>query len=103
MLQNLPSVVAALALDPAPGSRVLDMCAAPGGKTTMLAQIMGDRGEIVALDRSHAKVGVAWRRDRPARAVPSSAPKPGLGSGAGKDGAPFDRLQRKGPDGVKNK
>lgn len=56
MLQNLPSVVAALALDPAPGSRVIDMCAAPGGKTTMLAQIMGDRGEVIALDRSHAKV-----------------------------------------------
>ena len=56
MLQNLPSVVAALALDPAPGSRVIDMCAAPGGKTTMLAQIMGDSGEVIALDRSHAKV-----------------------------------------------
>ena len=59
MLQNLPSVAAAAALAPAPGSRVLDMCAAPGGKTTMLAQLMGDRGEVVALDRSHAKVDEA--------------------------------------------
>ncbi len=32
MLQNLPSLVAAMALAPRPGSRVLDMCAAPGGK-----------------------------------------------------------------------
>jgi len=56
MLQNLPSIVAAQALNPTPGSRVLDMCAAPGGKTTMLAQIMGGVGEIVAGDRSHAKV-----------------------------------------------
>ncbi|GIL60725.1 hypothetical protein Vafri_15256 [Volvox africanus] len=56
MLQNLPSVVAALVLNPAPGSRVLDMCAAPGGKSTLLAQIMGDEGEIVAFDRTHAKV-----------------------------------------------
>ncbi|GLI66565.1 hypothetical protein VaNZ11_010453 [Volvox africanus] len=56
MLQNLPSVVAALVLSPAPGSRVLDMCAAPGGKATLMAQIMGDKGEIVAFDRTHAKV-----------------------------------------------
>lgn len=56
MLQNLPSLVAAVVLGPAPGSRVLDMCAAPGGKTTAMAQLMGDRGEIVALDRSHSKV-----------------------------------------------
>ena len=56
MLQSLASYVAALALHPAPGSRVLDMCAAPGGKTTALAQLMGDRGEVVALDRSHRKV-----------------------------------------------
>jgi 16S rRNA C967 or C1407 C5-methylase (RsmB/RsmF family) len=32
MLQALPCIVAAQVLDPAPGSQVLDMCAAPGGK-----------------------------------------------------------------------
>lgn len=56
MLQNLPSLLAAVVLDPTPGSRVLDMCAAPGGKTTAMAQIMKDQGEIIALDRSHSKV-----------------------------------------------
>lgn len=56
MLQSLASFTAALVLSPAPGSSVLDMCAAPGGKTTALAQIMGDSGEIIALDRSHSKV-----------------------------------------------
>ena len=65
MLQNLPSVVAALALAPQPGSSVLDMCAAPGGKATMLAQLMGDKGSVVALDRSFAKVRWKGARGRP--------------------------------------
>ncbi|CAH9116236.1 unnamed protein product [Cuscuta europaea] len=55
-LQNLPSIVAAHALDPQPGERILDMCAAPGGKTTAIAILMKDQGEIIAADRSHNKV-----------------------------------------------
>ncbi|KAJ3683407.1 hypothetical protein LUZ60_013634 [Juncus effusus] len=55
-LQNLPSIVTARVLDPQAGERILDMCAAPGGKTTAIAILMGDKGEIVALDRSHNKV-----------------------------------------------
>lgn len=43
-------------LDPQPGERILDMCAAPGGKTTAIAILMKDKGEIVAADRSHNKV-----------------------------------------------
>jgi 16S rRNA (cytosine967-C5)-methyltransferase len=39
-------------LDPQPGERVLDVCAAPGGKTTYIAQLMDDRGEVVAEDAS---------------------------------------------------
>jgi 16S rRNA (cytosine967-C5)-methyltransferase len=37
-------------LGPKPGERVLDACAAPGGKTTHIAQIMKDQGEIIAVD-----------------------------------------------------
>lgn len=43
-------------LDPQKGERILDMCAAPGGKTTAIAILMKDEGEIVAADRSHNKV-----------------------------------------------
>ncbi|GFH10242.1 SAM_MT_RSMB_NOP domain-containing protein [Haematococcus lacustris] len=42
--------------------RVLDMCAAPGGKATLLAQLMGDQGTVVALDRTQAKCGVYTRK-----------------------------------------
>lgn len=45
-----------VSLDPQPGERILDMCAAPGGKTTAIAILMKDKGEIVAADRSHNKV-----------------------------------------------
>lgn len=55
MLQRLPSIVVAQVLNPLPGSRVLDMCASPGGKTTALAEVMGDVGEIIAIDRTKAK------------------------------------------------
>lgn len=43
-------------LDPQNGERILDMCAAPGGKTTAIAILMRDEGEVVAVDRSHNKV-----------------------------------------------
>jgi len=49
------AVVAAAAAEP--GMRVLDFCAAPGTKTTHLAEQMANRGEIVALDVSDEKLG----------------------------------------------
>ena len=39
-------------VDPKPGERILDACAAPGGKSTHLAELMQDDGEIVAADLS---------------------------------------------------
>uniref|UniRef100_A0A8D0H8F5 NOP2/Sun RNA methyltransferase 6 n=1 Tax=Sphenodon punctatus TaxID=8508 RepID=A0A8D0H8F5_SPHPU len=55
-LQNLPSAVVSHVLNPQPGERILDMCAAPGGKTTHLATLMHDQGEVIALDKIARKV-----------------------------------------------
>jgi 16S rRNA (cytosine967-C5)-methyltransferase len=51
MPQARASMLVARVLAPDPGHRVLDMCAAPGGKTTHLAALMGDDGEVRALER----------------------------------------------------
>ncbi|HWI06201.1 MAG TPA: 16S rRNA (cytosine(967)-C(5))-methyltransferase RsmB [Solirubrobacteraceae bacterium] len=59
--QSRAAMLVARALDPQPGERVLDLCAAPGGKTTHLAALMGGSGEIVAVER-HAKRALALQR-----------------------------------------
>ena len=51
MAQARGSMLAARALAPPPGARVLDLCAAPGAKTTQLGALIGDRGELVAVER----------------------------------------------------
>ncbi|AQS59053.1 16S rRNA (cytosine(967)-C(5))-methyltransferase RsmB [Desulforamulus ferrireducens] len=49
-VQDESSMLVAHVLNPATGSRVLDVASAPGGKTTHVAQLMRDTGEIIACD-----------------------------------------------------
>src|SRR5713226_9000619 len=55
-VQDEASMLVARLLAPEPGSTVADVCAAPGTKTTHLAELMGDRGRVLAFDRDPARL-----------------------------------------------
>ena len=57
-IQGLTSMLPPKILAPRPGEVILDLCAAPGGKTTHLAQLMGDRGLVVANDFRGERINV---------------------------------------------
>lgn len=49
-VQDLASQLCCKALDPKPGETVLDLCAAPGGKTFTIAEMMNNEGRVLAFD-----------------------------------------------------
>jgi 16S rRNA (cytosine967-C5)-methyltransferase len=57
-IQDPSTSIACQLLDPQPGEKVLDACAAPGGKTGYLAQLMENRGTIAASDRDEQRLEI---------------------------------------------
>jgi len=55
-VQGEAAQICSLLLSPQPGDLVLDLCAGLGGKSTHLAEIMGNRGHVVALDTNRARL-----------------------------------------------
>jgi 16S rRNA (cytosine967-C5)-methyltransferase len=51
-VQDPSTLLAVKALDPKPGESILDLCAAPGGKLTYIAQLINNEGKLVAHDLS---------------------------------------------------
>ena len=66
--QSRAAMSAARLLDPPPGSRVLDLCAAPGGKATHLAALVGPNGEVVAVERNPRRADALGRTVKRLRA-----------------------------------
>jgi len=57
-IQDPGTAIACRLLDPKPGERILDACAAPGGKAAYLAQLMENRGVIIAADRERERLQI---------------------------------------------
>jgi 16S rRNA (cytosine967-C5)-methyltransferase len=66
--QSRASMLAGRAVAPKPGDAVLDLCAAPGGKTTHLAALIAGRGRVVAVERHRGRAEALRRACRRARA-----------------------------------
>jgi len=55
-IQDESTALPVLLLNPNPGETVLDLCAAPGGKTILMAEKMQNKGKIIALDKNLSKL-----------------------------------------------
>ncbi len=72
-IQDKASCFAAEAADPKPDTTILDICAAPGAKTTYLAQLMLNQGTIYSLDYSARRVRT-WKKEISRMGAPIAEP-----------------------------
>jgi 16S rRNA (cytosine1407-C5)-methyltransferase len=82
-IQDRSSMLPPLALDPPAGARVLDMCASPGSKTGLLAQLTGPGGFVLGVEASPKRLGTL-RRNLERLSLPWAAT-----AGASSQGLPF--------------
>lgn len=57
-IQDESTAISCKLLNPKENDRVLDMCSAPGGKTAILAELMNNQGEIIALDQYESRIKI---------------------------------------------
>lgn len=88
-IQDESTGLAVRLLDPKEGMRVLDLCAAPGGKSSYIADLMGNNGEIIALDKFESRLKlVAQNLERLDVSIVKTVHSDGLEYEA----EPFDRV-----------
>jgi len=85
VMQDKASILVGEMASPMAGNVVLDICAAPGVKTSHLAQIMGNRGRIISVDINSARLG-SWKRIMERMGV--SIGEPVIGDASKIDGLP---------------
>jgi 16S rRNA (cytosine967-C5)-methyltransferase len=91
LAQSRAAMLVARALAPQAGERVLDLCAAPGGKTTHLAALMAGEGTVLAVERNQTR---ASRLQQTAKRLHAGNVRVELGDAASArpEGAVFDRV-----------
>ena len=92
-VQSEPSQLVSHLVGPVAGETILDACAAPGGKASHFAELIGDRGKVIAIDTSARGIArIAQNAERlrltSVQAIRADASKALLGDLAG----PYDRI-----------
>ncbi len=57
-IQDESAALPVILLDPKPGERIVDLCAAPGGKTTLIGELVDNRASIIAVDKYEHKLNL---------------------------------------------